>query len=228
MTALPGPEDLVGPYDPEAVAVFGGGGHAKQCIDLLQMTTGHRAAAVVDDTLPVGSSVHGVEVVGGVDALAALRVRGVRLAVNAVGGIFHPGARESVFATLVEAGFAFPVLVHPTAWVEPSAALAAGSQVFAQSYIGSAARIGAGALVNVGVIVNHDCVVGDMVKLSPGAMLAGEVAVGESALVGMGATVNVRLRIGARARVGNGATVVADVPDDGVVRAGARWPARPE
>jgi acetyltransferase EpsM len=40
----------------------------------------------------------------------------------------------------------------------------------------------------------------------------------------MGVTVNLNVRIGAGARVGNSATVKADVPDGGIVRAGAVWP----
>jgi len=40
----------------------------------------------------------------------------------------------------------------------------------------------------------------------------------------MGATINLGVSIGAGARVGNSAVVKADVPENGIVRAGAIWP----
>jgi len=98
-------------------------------------------------------------------------------------------------------------------------------QVFPHAYVGSEARLGFGTIVNTGAIVSHDCVLEDYVNISPGAILAGEVHVGREALIGMGVTVNLQVRIGHGARIGNGATIKADVPDQGVVRAGSIWPA---
>jgi acetyltransferase-like isoleucine patch superfamily enzyme len=36
--------------------------------------------------------------------------------------------------------------------------------------------------------------------------------------------VNLNVKIGAGVRIGNGATIKDDVPDGGIVRAGAIWP----
>jgi acetyltransferase-like isoleucine patch superfamily enzyme len=41
----------------------------------------------------------------------------------------------------------------------------------------------------------------------------------------MGATVNLRVVIGAYARIGNSAVVKQSVPEKGIVKAGAVWPA---
>jgi len=212
-------------FDPTAIIVYGGGGHGKALLDLLRMLGTYRIVGVVDDGLPKGSRVMGFPVLGGAKALAELRDQGVRLAVNAVGGIGNVAVRVKVFQRLARAGFACPAVVHPTAFVEPGARLAAGVQVMPFAYVGSDARVGFGSLVNTGAIVSHDCVLGEYVNISPGAILAGGVRVGDRALIGMGATVNLRVQIGAGARVGNGATVKADVPPNGVVRAGHIWPA---
>lgn len=211
-------------FDPTAIIVYGGGGHGKAVIDLLRALGTYRLTGVVDDGLPVGELVAGAPVLGGEDRLVGLRAQGVRLAVNAVGGIGNVQARVRVFERLAEAGFVCPAVVHPTAFVETSAALEAGVQVFPHAYVGSEARVGFGVIVNTGAILSHDCVVAAYANLSPGAMLAGGVRVGARALVGMGVTVNLGVRIGARARIGNGATVKADVPEGGVVRAGSVWP----
>ena len=214
------------PQGPRRVVIYGGGGHGKAVIELLQRLPDFQLAGVVDDGLPPGSRVLDQLVLGGADALAGVFSAGTLLAVNAVGGIGSLPVRLKVFERLVQAGFAFPPVVHPAAVVENSAVLGDAVQVFAHAYIGSSAQIGFGAIINTGAIVSHDCQVGAYANLSPGAILAGGVVVGPRALVGMGVTVNLEVRIGAGARIGNGATVKAHVPEGGVVRAGAVWPER--
>lgn len=212
------------PFDPTAIVIYGGGGHGKSLIELLQALGTYRIAGVIDDSLPVGSSILGIPVLGGSARLEELYASGVRLAVNAVGGIGNINARLAVFAILAKAGFACPAVVHPSAWIEPSAELAPGVQVFPQAYVGSAARLGFGCIVNTGAIISHDCLVGEYANLSPGATLAGGVTLGPRTLVGMRATLNLAVQVGAGARIGNGATVKSDVPAGGVVPAGSIWP----
>jgi hypothetical protein len=112
---------------------------------------------VVDDGLPKGEMVMGLPVLGGEAALPELYSRGVRLAVNAVGGIGDVSVRVKVFQKLAQVGFACPAVAHPSAFIEPSATLSAGVQVFPHAYVGSEARLGYGAIVNTG-IVSHDYV----------------------------------------------------------------------
>ena len=212
-------------FDPSAILIYGGGGHGKSLIDLVRLLGCYHLVGVVDDGLQKGESIMGVPVVGGGEALADLYATGVRLAINAVGGIGDVSVRNKVFQRLEQAGFVCPAVIHPKAHLEASASVSPGVQVFAQAYVGSDARLGFGAIVNTGAIISHDCQLGDYVNIAPGAILAGEVKIGPSALIGMGATVNLRVQIGAGARIGNGATIKADVPEKGVVRAGTIWPA---
>jgi sugar O-acyltransferase (sialic acid O-acetyltransferase NeuD family) len=212
-------------FDPTALVIYGGGGHGKSLIDLVRLVGIYRLVGVIDDGLARGDTILGLPVLGGGDVLPELHATGVRLAINAVGGIGDSGVRIKVFRRLAEAGFTCPPVVHPRAHVEASAVLSPGVQVFAHAYIGSDCRVGYGAIVNTGAILSHDCRLGDYVNISPGAILAGEVKVGAAALIGMGATINLRVRVGAGARIGNGATVKSDLPERGIVRAGSIWPA---
>jgi acetyltransferase EpsM len=213
-----------GSFDPTALIIFGGGGHGKTVIDMVRALGTYRIVGIMDDGLPSGSEVLDVPVLGGKNDLAEWHSRGVRLAVNAVGGIGNVDVRIRIFDLLAKEGFLCPTLVHPSAVVERSAALEPGVQVFAHAYIGSAARVGFGSVINTGAIVHHDCVVGRVVNLSPGATLAGNVQVDEYAQIGMLATVNLQVTVGARALLGNGCTVKANVPPGERVRAGTIWP----
>jgi len=211
--------------DSNALIIYGGGGHAKALIDLIRAIGGYRIVGVLDDNPAVRGELLGVPVLGGAEQLSRLSDQGIRLAVNAVGGIGNVKIRIQVFERLAQAGFMFPVLIHPRAVREASAMLSAGVQVFPLAYVGSEVQAGFGAIINTGAVVSHECILGDFVNISPGAILAGQVQVGSGALVGMGATINLQVKIGAGARIGNGATVKSNVPDSGVVRAGATWPA---
>lgn len=211
-------------FDPTALIIFGGGGHGKTVIDLVRALGSYRIVGVIDDGLPPGSEVLDVPVLGGESDLADWYDRGIRMAVNAVGGIGNVNVRMKVFDILSKAGFVCPPLVHPSAVVEHSATLEASVQVFAHAYVGSAARVGYGTVINTGAIVHHDCVLGQVVNLSPGATLAGNVRVEDYAQIGMRATVNLQVTVGSGALLGNGCTVKGNVPPNTRVKAGTIWP----
>ncbi len=213
-----------GKLDPNAIIIYGGGGHGKALIDLIRSLSVYPIEGIVDDGLSPGSSIMGTQILGGSSILEQLVTAKVHLAANAVGGIGNISSRITVFERLIKVGFSCPALVHPTAFIEPSATLSEGVQVMPHAYIGSEAHIGFGAIINTGAIVSHDCTIGEYANLSPGAILAGEVSVGRAALIGMGVTVNLRVKIGSHARIGNGATIKLDVPEGGLVHAGAIWP----
>lgn len=209
---------------PDALIIYGGGGHAKSLIDLIRAEGKYTIAGILDDGVLAGTSVMGVPVLGNGDLLVALRQQGIDKAVNAVGGVGSIAPRLAVYQKLKSAGFSIPTVIHPRAWIEPSATVDEGGQIFFNAYVGSEVKIGFGCIVNTGAILSHDCVLGDYVNISPGAILAGAVTVNDRALVGMGVTINLHVSIGAGARIGNSAVVKPDVPQNAVVHAGSVWP----
>jgi sugar O-acyltransferase (sialic acid O-acetyltransferase NeuD family) len=210
--------------DTETLILYGGGGHAKMLIELLQAGGRYRVAGILDDGLPVNTQVLGIPVIGGEGSLPSLFRAGIQQAVNAVGGIGNIHSRIRVSQKLKAAGFHLPAVWHPSAWIERSANLSPGAQVFARAYIGAETRLGEGTIASTGCIISHDCILEDYAIVSPGAILAGEVRVGARSLIGMGATINLRVQIGAGAKIGNSATIKEDVPAGWVIQAGTTWP----
>jgi sugar O-acyltransferase (sialic acid O-acetyltransferase NeuD family) len=210
--------------DPRWVVVYGGGGHAKAVIELIEAEGKYSVAGILDDSLPLGSTLLGKPVLGGGEALLHLKERGIGQVVNAVGGITDIHPRLAIYDRILAAGLTVPDVVHPRAWVEKSAQLHGGAQILCNTYVGSDNRIGFGCLMNVGVILSHDCVLGDFVNLSPGAILAGNVQVGPRTRIGMGVTINLGIHVGSDVRIGNSAVIKKDVPDGKIVHAGEIWP----
>lgn len=190
------------------VYVVGAGGHAKVIIALIE-ALGARVGGVFDgDVARVGSLVLGQRV----QWLGNLKDPPVDVVV-AVGS---NRARQKIVGELKH--HRFVSLVHPHAWVAPSAKLGPGAVVFAGAVVQPDVVIGAHAIVNTAVSIDHDCGIADFVHIAPGCHLAGNVEVDEGAFLGVGVAVIPGQKIGAWSTVGAGAVVVTNIAAGVVVK----------
>jgi sugar O-acyltransferase (sialic acid O-acetyltransferase NeuD family) len=194
----------------EEIVVIGAGGHAKVLITTLTARGFSIAAVFDDDDTKWGVDAQGTRV-SRID-----RERGG----NGIIGIGDNAQRREMARAL---SFEWRTVVHPSAFVHPSAKLGRGTVVFAGAVVQPDAVIGDHVIVNTGATVDHDCVVGDYAHLAPGVHLAGSVQVGEGAILGIGSVVIPGVRIGHWSTLGAGAAAIRDVAD-GVVAVGV--PAR--
>ncbi len=181
------------------VIVIGAGGHAKEVISTVN-ACGREVLAVDDDPEKWGSDVLGVEV-------SALDEKCGNGAIIAIG---NNGRRKDRARSL---SFRWETIVHPVAWVAPSAKLGQGTVVFAGAIIQPDVVIGEHVIVNTGATISHDCVVGDFAHIAPGAHLAGGVQIGEGALIGIGSSLIPQVNVGAWTTVGAGAAVIGNLPE---------------
>jgi sugar O-acyltransferase (sialic acid O-acetyltransferase NeuD family) len=202
------------------VVIIGSGGHAKVVIEAIRASEGIEIVGLIDPS-PAAPYLLGLPVLGGEDILPRLRTQGIAGAVVALGG---NALRHRVGAKIEDLGFSLISVVHPSAFVSPSARLGKGVVVMARAVVGTETTIGSLAVVNTGAVLDHDNRLGLAAHIAPGCALAGNVWVGQRTLVGVGSAVRPGIRIGADAVIGAGSAVVADVPD-GLTVAGA--PARP-
>jgi sugar O-acyltransferase (sialic acid O-acetyltransferase NeuD family) len=110
----------------------------------------------------------------------------------------------------------FPVIVHSSAWVSPSASLAEGAVVMSMASVGPACYAGVGALFNTGASLDHDSHVGAFASLSPGVRTGGNVRIGERAFIGLNAGILQGLSVGSDTVVGANSLVTKDVPEAAV------------
>ena len=199
--------------------ILGAGGHAKVVAETVLARGSVSSIAFLDDRpLP---PILGWPVLGCLDQALDLSIQEKFPA--ALVAIGNPETRLLWLAKLQAAGYQLPLLIHPSAWISPSAQIGPGSVVFAQAAVQAQAEIGIGAILNTGCSVDHDAQLSDAVHICPGARLAGEVKVGARSWIGIGASVIQQVRIGSDVTVGAGAAVVRDLPN-GVTAVGV--PAR--
>jgi sugar O-acyltransferase (sialic acid O-acetyltransferase NeuD family) len=192
------------------VIVLGAGGHAKVVISTL-LAAGWRVDAIYDgDPTKHGQQFLGIRVLGSTADVDPY------IAANAVIAI-GDGERRRAIAS--QFNFNWVTVIHPTAWVDPSAKIGDGTVVCAGAVVQPGSRIGCHAIINTLAGVDHDCRIGDFAHVGPGAHLAGGVHVGAGTVIGTGASAIPKVHIGGQTVVGAGATVVHDLPD-GVVAVG--------
>ena len=192
------------------IVVIGGGEHARVLIEAIRAgADGRELLGFVDpETCEETSRRLGVPRLGGEDVLE--HHRGA-LGVLGFAALESRDRREDAVRRLTPLLGGWAVVVHPSAWVSPTATVGEGSVIMARAVVQTGARIGAHCVVNTGAIVEHDAVLGEQVQLAPGATLGGAARIGAAAYVGMGAVVRDHTSVGAGATVGMGAVVVRDV-----------------
>ncbi|GJL94854.1 MAG: carbonic anhydrase [Hyphococcus sp.] len=189
------------------VALLGGGGHAKVCLEAARAAGLNVDFACAPESKAL-SIYDGLEIHPGPDDAFIDAMASDVAFVIGVGGI---ASRRSLAELLSAGGRALALIVHPCAIVSETSILAPGALVAAGGVVNPGASIGAHAVINTSAVVEHDCRVGEGGFIGPGAILAGEVTVGDWAFVGAGAVVLPGVCIAAGAVVGAGTVVTKDV-----------------
>ena len=200
--------------------LIGAGGHGRV---LIEAQLPARFDAILDSQ-PGLLDVAGVPVIGSDERLPQLAAQGFTHFVIGVGSARSCARRAQLFQTAIQAGLKPQAVIHPTAYISPSAVCGAGCQILPKAVIHTNAQLGEHVLVNTAAIIEHDCVIGAHCHIATGAVLCGNVTLGEAAHIGAGAVIRQGIRIGAGALVAAGAVVVRDVLDGQTVLG---VPARP-
>ncbi|MDC0166896.1 NeuD/PglB/VioB family sugar acetyltransferase [Gammaproteobacteria bacterium] len=199
--------------DNPSLVLIGSGGHARSCIDVIELQRKYCLYGLIGKSSEVGDEVHGYSVIG-----SDLDLREVGLSVEyalvAVGHIKNVELRLKLIDQVKAAGFKLATIVSPLAYVSPTASLGRGTIIMHHALINSSASIGENCIINSKTLVEHDVTVGDCCHISTGAVLNGGVTIGDRTFVGSSAVIMEGIVVPTDSIVGMGEKVKRQLPRD--------------
>ena len=93
---------------------------------------------------------------------------------------------------LEEEGITVPTMVHPSAYVSPTAKLGEGTVVLPKAVVNTGVTVGSGCIINIGALIDHDSVIEVGVHLAPGAIVKAENRISEGSKVNSGEVIENR------------------------------------
>jgi sugar O-acyltransferase (sialic acid O-acetyltransferase NeuD family) len=193
----------------DSIVLLGAGGHARACIDVLELQGRFRVAGLLGLAPEVGGSVFGYPVLGTEEALLVLLREHANVMV-AVGQIKTPEHRIRLFTLARSLGSLLPIIVSPRAHVSRHASLAAGTIVMHGAVVNAGAVVGENCILNSLSLVEHDATIEDHCHIATAAAINSGAHVAAGTFIGSNACVRQGVRIGARCVVGMGQRVLAD------------------
>jgi len=197
----------------QKVAIVGGGGFAREVLDILMATNAispqYDIQGYIDeDRQRWGCVLNGYPVLGGFDWLQGEQNADIRL----VFGVGSPAVRRRLVLKAAAHGSRFCNVIHPSAVLTPFVELGEGTVICAGATLTNQIRLGSHVHVNLQCTIGHDCKIDDYCTLAPGVHVSGNVLIETGCDVGTGAAIIQGLTVGEWSVVGAGAVVTRDVP----------------
>ena len=189
--------------------LVGAGGHARACIDVIELEGRFAVAGLTGLPQEVGAKVLGYPVLG-VDTDLPTLLRDCTHALVTVGQIKSPELRMRLFSALAQNKYTMPAIVSPRAHVSRHATLGAGTIVMHGAIVNAGAVVGRNCIVNSQALIEHDAHIADHCHIATAAAINSGVNVGRETFIGSNACVRQGTRIGERSVIGMGQRVLAD------------------
>jgi len=186
--------------------LIGAGGHTRACIDVIEQEGIYIIAGLIGLAQEVGSKHFGYEVIA-TDAEIPELVEQYQFALITIGQINTAENRIRLYTQALDAGFTFPTVIAPTAYVSSHSTIGKGTVVMHGAIINAGALVGNNCIINSNSLIEHDAHVGDYCHISTGAILNGNTLVGPGSFIGSGAVIKEGVSIGANSLVGMGLMV---------------------
>ncbi len=147
--------------------IIGAGGHGKVVKEIAEALGTYEEINFIDDNMAATQAI--------------ARIRDLESFVgkceDCIIALGNNHLRSGLYGHIEELGFNIPTLIHPRAYVAPSAEIGSGTVVEANAVVSSNSVIGKGCILSVGAIVDHNAVVDDFAHIDCGAVVMADARV---------------------------------------------------
>ena len=183
--------------------IIGAGGHSRSCIDTIEQEGRFKIGGLVGLSQEVDSSQFGYKVLATDSELGELAKR-FQYAFVALGQIHSPELRIHLYEQSIAAGFIFPSIIAPSAYVSPHAKIGSGTIVMHGAILNAGVVVGDNCIINSRALLEHDSRVSDHCHISTGAIINGNAFIGTGSFIGSGSVVKEGVSVGLGSVVGMG------------------------
>ena len=201
----------------DEIILIGGGGHARSCIDVIELTGLYKIAGLVEKDNINDKENFRYPIIGTDENLPDLRKK-YGFALVTVGQINSAASRVRLFGVLMDLGFKLPVIVSPRSFVSPHSKVGAGTIIMHDVIVNTNTEIGQNCIINNKVLIEHDATVGDHCHISTGAIVNGGVKINQGTLIGSRGVIKQAISIGENCIVGMGTIIKRNVPDNQIIK----------
>jgi sugar O-acyltransferase (sialic acid O-acetyltransferase NeuD family) len=201
--------------DKPGIILAGAGGHAMSCIDVIESQNKYQIMGLTGKQEEIGNNILGYKVISDDEGLGDM-ARLHRNALVTIGQIKSAVLRKNIYSLLSGAGFHFPVISSPFAYISPHAAVGPGSIIMPGAIINSGVEIGSNCIINSGAVIEHGVTIGDFCHVSTNSVINGDVSIGSESFIGSGAMIKENLVIGSNSIVGMGMIIKANLSESSV------------
>lgn len=152
-----------------SLLIIGAGSFSPEVEELAHLL-GYNDIAFLDDN---PSTAYCTPVIGTTADIESFRTQ-FDTAIVAVGNNNH---RMKYYEELKRCGYIIPVLIHPTAYVSPTAEIAPGCIIRAKAVVSRDVKIGEATILNVGALIDHHVEIGYGCHILMGAVVRNKVKV---------------------------------------------------
>ena len=110
--------------------------------------------------------------------------------------------------------FNFPNLIHPNAYISPSAQIGHGNIIYRNVILNTNVILGDHNLINTSAIIEHDCKIGNTNSVAPNATICGTCVIGSNNFIGASTTIKNNINIGNYNTIGCSSNVIKDIDNN--------------
>ncbi len=176
----------------DKIIIYGDGGHASSCIDLVESEKKFQIVGVVSNKK--FKTFDSYPVIGSDKELLNLK----KITKNIIIGIsFYKDLkkRKKIFSKLKILGFNMPTICSPLSYISKNVKIGEGSQIFHRVVINKNAVIESNCIVNNQSLIEHDVRIKQNTQISTSVTINGGCIIGQDVFIGSGSILRENLKI---------------------------------
>lgn len=200
-----------------SILIFGTGGHAKSCIDVLKSSEKYELSGFVSESGDNKTLFEGYPIIGQDHEIKKIRLT-FSNALIGIGQIKSSKTRTNLFKLLKKNDFKIPAIYSKYAYVSDHSYVDEGTIVMHHGLVNAGSKIGKNCIINNKALIEHDVIIEDNCHISTGAILNGGVEIGSGSFIGSGSIIRESVRIGENCIIGAGNYINNDLTKNSFIK----------